>query len=76
MSVSYDGGDCQNWRKALRSMNNGNCAEIGATPGMVLVRDSKDRWGEVLQYSNASWLEFVREAKAGHFDVLRLWPIV
>jgi hypothetical protein len=72
VSVSYDGGDCQNWRKALRSMNNGNCAEIGAAPGIVLVRDSKDRRGEILQYPNASWLEFVREARAGRFDALLL----
>jgi len=53
-------------------MNNGNCAEIGAAPGIVLVRDSKDRRGEILQYPNASWLEFVREARAGRFDALLL----
>ena len=72
MSVSYDGADRLNWRKAQRSINNGNCAEIGVLSGVVLVRDSKDKQGAVLRYSDDSWLQFVREARMGRFDGLRL----
>lgn len=72
MSVSYDGPDPLNWRKAHRSMNNGNCAEIGSFPGVVLVRDSQDREGSVLRYPDDSWLQFIREARMGRFDGLRL----
>ena len=72
MSASYDGADRLNWRKAQRSINNGNCVEIGTASGAVLVRDSKDRHGAVLHYSNDSWLQFIHEARMGRFDRLRL----
>lgn len=55
----------------MRSMNNGNCAEVGAVPGMVLIRDSKDRQGAVLRCPSGSWLQFIYEARSGRFDVLR-----
>lgn len=67
--------DNLNWRKAKRSMNNGNCAEIGSVGGAVMVRDTKDRQGAVLRYPAVSWLEFVREARKGRFDGLRLQPL-
>jgi hypothetical protein len=75
MPVSNNGLDRLNWRKALRSMNNGNCAEIGSVPGVVLVRDSKDKQGVVLRYRSDSWYQFVREARMGRFDGLRLYHV-
>jgi hypothetical protein len=72
VTAIYNGPNGFEWRKAARSMNNGNCAEIGTVADAVLVRDSKDRAGVVLLYPAHSWLEFVREARMGRFDGLRL----
>jgi uncharacterized protein DUF397 len=59
-----------NWRKARRSMNNGNCAEVATAAGMVAVRDSKDPQGPVLFYPATSWASFLNEASSGRFDSL------
>jgi len=56
------------WRKAKRSMNNGNCAEIGRAANGVAVRDSMDRQGPVLRYPIVSWTSFIAAAKNGSFD--------
>jgi hypothetical protein len=59
-----------NWRKAKRSMNNGNCAEVASAVGEVAVRDSQDRLGPVLSYPIASWTSFLAAARNGSFDSL------
>jgi hypothetical protein len=59
-----------NWRKARRSMNNGNCAEVAAVPGIVAMRDSKDPQGPILRYSISSWIPFVAAVRNGKFDSL------
>jgi hypothetical protein len=59
-----------NWRKARRSMNNGNCTEVATTTGMVAVRDSKDPQGPVLFYPATSWASFLSSARTGRFDSL------
>jgi hypothetical protein len=59
-----------NWRKARRSMNNGNCAEVAAVPGVVAMRDSKDPQGPVLLYPVSSWTSFLAVARNGRFDSL------
>ena len=53
------------WRKAGRSANNGACVEVAAADLRVLVRDSKDQDGPVLQYSGSAWRAFLAYAKAG-----------
>jgi hypothetical protein len=57
-----------NWRKAKRSMSNGNCAEVALAAGAVAIRDSKDPNGPVLQYPSESWRSFLRSARLGDFD--------
>ncbi|MEH1012634.1 DUF397 domain-containing protein [Micromonospora sp. CPCC 206060] len=49
------------WRKSTRSDNGGNsCVEVADNlPGVVAVRDSKDRQGPVLTFSPAVWRGFV-----------------
>jgi hypothetical protein len=71
MPLSEDGRGRLDWRKAKRSMNNGNCTEVATTVGFVAVRDSKDPQGPVLQYPVNSWRSFLAAAGAGDFDALR-----
>ncbi|WFE54155.1 DUF397 domain-containing protein [Micromonospora sp. WMMD1155] len=49
------------WRKSTRSGGNGgDCVEVADNlPGVVLVRDTKDRDGGTLAVSPASWRRFV-----------------
>lgn len=47
------------WRAGTRSGGNGNCVEVAANlPGVVAVRDSKDRAGPVLIFGHADWKAF------------------
>ncbi|MFF0718974.1 DUF397 domain-containing protein [Micromonospora sp. NPDC003816] len=53
------------WRTSTRSSTNGgNCVEVADNlPGVVAVRDSKDRDGEVLIFGPAAWRAFVALAR-------------
>ncbi|MDG4778221.1 DUF397 domain-containing protein [Micromonospora sp. WMMD961] len=52
------------WRTSTRSTDTGgNCVEVADNvPGVVLVRDSKDRSGPVLTFAPAAWRGFVASA--------------
>lgn len=53
------------------SGNGGNCYEVGrdpGRPGVVLLRDTKDRQGPVLEYPRAAWGQFLAGIKAGDFS--------
>ena len=55
------------WRTARRSAGNGACVEVAASDLYVLIRDSKDQNGPVIQYSGSAWRVFLAHAKAGQF---------
>ncbi|MCW3839652.1 DUF397 domain-containing protein [Micromonospora yasonensis] len=57
------------WRTSTRSSSNGgNCVEVADNlPGVVLVRDSKDRTGGTLTFPPAAWRAFVHGLRgSGH----------
>ncbi|TDC31804.1 DUF397 domain-containing protein [Micromonospora sp. KC213] len=53
------------WHKSTRSgSNGGSCVEVADNlPGVVLVRDTKDREGGMLQFAPEAWQSFVTFAK-------------
>ncbi|GGM47663.1 hypothetical protein GCM10011608_35560 [Micromonospora sonchi] len=51
------------WRTTIRSAHT-NCVEVADNlPGVVAVRDSKDRQGPVLTFTPQSWRCFVIRVK-------------
>lgn len=52
------------WRKSTKSGNNGGaCVEVADNlPGVVLVRDTKDRNGGTLVFTSDAWASFVNLA--------------
>lgn len=61
------------WRKSVRSGNGGNCVEVADNLvheyGVVLVRDSKNPTGPVLNLANSQWQAFIGGVKAGEFTL-------
>ncbi|MET7454002.1 DUF397 domain-containing protein [Streptomyces sp. NPDC005574] len=66
MSVesAADGSTPLRWFKSSYSSGEpgSDCVEIAPTPGMVRVRDSKDRTGSQLAFGRAPWADFVTYA--------------
>lgn len=58
------------WRKSRHSMSNGNCVEAAEVPNGILVRDSADRAGVLLQYSAQVWRAFIARVRDGKPDVV------
>lgn len=57
------------FRKASGS-NIAGCVEVASiTGGSVLVRNSRDREGKVLEYTDSEWRTFIQAAKLGEFDL-------
>lgn len=55
------------WFKSTRS-GTGDCVEVAFVPDGVAVRDSKDRTGPVLLFTQSEWAALVAGMKDGEFD--------
>lgn len=53
------------WRKSSTSADAGNCVEVAKSAFYVLVRDSGDPAGAILEFSQAQWRAFVSHVKHG-----------
>jgi hypothetical protein len=53
----------------VRSAGNGACVEVATARRHVLVRDSKDQDGPVVQYPSGAWQTFLANARKGQFDL-------
>ena len=58
------------WRKSTAS-NSGACVEVAVLDRAVLVRDSMNRNGPVLQLSSAAWCSFLTRARSRDADLSR-----
>ena len=53
-----------NWRKSSYSgPNGGECVEVASMPAAVIVRDTQDRDGHVLNVPASAWRAFISAAK-------------
>jgi hypothetical protein len=59
------------WRKSSFSgSNGGGCVEVARNlPGVVAVRDSKDREGPALIITPDEWQRFLHGVRAAEFDL-------
>ena len=53
------------WRKSSASAGGGECVEVGQWKSSVLVRDSGERSGTILEFTLAQWRGFVQRVKNG-----------
>jgi hypothetical protein len=65
MSIIDSGYHGVTWRKASRSVGNGECVEISSHLGRVSIRDSKNPEGPVLSYPAEAFRAFLNTAKRG-----------
>jgi hypothetical protein len=52
------------WRKSSHSLANGECVEVGALPGAVAVRDSKNPASAALLGGPAQWRILIETIKS------------
>jgi uncharacterized protein DUF397 len=59
------------WRtSSFSGGNGGGCVEVARNlPGIVAVRDSKDRTGPTLSFTPADWEAFTAGVREGEFDL-------
>jgi Domain of unknown function (DUF397) len=59
MSSSDTGMSALAWRKASRSVGNGECVEIASATGYVAIRDSKNPEGGMLRCTPTAFRSFL-----------------
>ncbi|APU18748.1 putative DUF397 family protein [Actinoalloteichus sp. GBA129-24] len=54
----------KHWRKSNRSGAESNCVEVGHAPGIVGIRDTKNRHDGTLRVDHATFAAFLTAVKA------------
>ena len=58
------------WRTSTFSGGNGSCVEVASNlPGIIAVRDSKDRPGPALVFTPDEWTAFLAAVRADEFHL-------
>jgi hypothetical protein len=58
------------WRTSTFSGGNGSCVEVASNlPGIIAVRDSKDRQGPALVFTPDEWTAFLAGIRADEFHL-------
>lgn len=58
------------WRTSTFSGGNGSCVEVASNlPGIIAVRDSKDRQGPALVFTPDEWTAFLAGVRADEFHL-------
>lgn len=58
------------WRTSTFSGGNGSCVEVASNlPGIIAVRDSKDRQGPALVFTPDEWTAFLAGVRADKFHL-------
>ncbi|MFG1842390.1 DUF397 domain-containing protein [Micromonospora sp. NPDC049175] len=52
------------WRTSTRSGGEGDCVEVAGFADAVGVRDSKDRQGPALTFTESAWTAFIASTRA------------
>jgi Domain of unknown function (DUF397) len=61
------------WHRSSSSGGNGACVEVAGLDSSVLVRDSRDQAGVLLEFTSPQWLGFVQRIK--NASPGRGWPL-
>lgn len=56
------------WRKSSASAS-GDCVEVAFSSDLILVRDSKRTWLNILKFTPSKWQAFLSGIRAGDFDI-------
>jgi Domain of unknown function (DUF397) len=57
------------WRKSTRSIANGQCIEAATlAAGRPVVRDSMDKDGPIVKFSESQWRNLIQNIKSGYFS--------
>jgi hypothetical protein len=54
------------WRKSSASAGIGECVEVAASGTSIFVRDSRNRSGTVLAFTQPQWRGLLRRIRGGH----------
>lgn len=69
MSLDRADGQPLVWRKARRSMSNGECVEVAYAHGRIFIRDSKNPGAGMLACGAGAWRSFLTTAEQGRLDL-------
>jgi hypothetical protein len=68
--MGHDMNSAEWHTSSFSGSNGGGCMEVARNlPGLVAVRDSKDRTGPTLSFTPGQWQAFTAGVREGQFDL-------